>query len=97
MPEAAMSSAVEQQQRCAALEAELRETAARLNQVQEELNWKTAFLEAQVNSTLDGIIVVDPQGRKILQNQRALPTCSKSLGTSRTIPMTRCKSGGSRT
>ncbi len=57
--------------RCTALEAELRETVARLNRVQEELNWKTAFLEAQVNSTLDGIIVVDPKGRKILQNQRA--------------------------
>jgi PAS domain S-box-containing protein len=35
-----------------------------------ELSWKTAFLEAQVNSSIDGIIVVDPQGRKILQNQR---------------------------
>jgi two-component system cell cycle sensor histidine kinase/response regulator CckA len=57
--------------RCAALEAELRETESRLNRVQQELNWKTAFLEAQVNSTIDGIIVVDPQGRKILQNQRA--------------------------
>lgn len=50
---------------------ELHETLARLSRVQEELNWKTAFLEAQVNSTIDGIIVVDPQGRKILQNQRA--------------------------
>ena len=36
----------------------------------EELSWKTAFLEAQVNSTLDGLLVVDAQGRKILQNQR---------------------------
>jgi PAS domain S-box-containing protein len=35
-----------------------------------ELQWKTAFLEAQVNSSLDGIIVVDGQGKKILQNQR---------------------------
>ena len=64
-------SAEETQQRREALEAELRETVARLNRVQEELNWKSAFLAAQVNSTLDGIIVVDPQGRKILQNQRA--------------------------
>ncbi len=64
-------SADTEQHRCAALEAELRETVARLNHVQAELNWKTAFLEAQVNSTIDGIIVVDPQGRKILQNQRA--------------------------
>jgi PAS domain S-box-containing protein len=37
---------------------------------EEELRWKTAFLEAQVNSSLDGILVVDEQGMKILQNQR---------------------------
>ena len=35
-----------------------------------ELQWKTAFLEAQVNSSLDGILVVDQEGKKILQNQR---------------------------
>jgi PAS domain S-box-containing protein len=39
-------------------------------QAQEELRWKTAFLEAQVDSALDGILVVDIQGKKILQNQR---------------------------
>ena len=66
-----MISAEESQLRCEALETELRETAARLNRVQEELNWKTAFLEAQANSAIDGIIVVDPKGRKILQNERA--------------------------
>jgi PAS domain S-box-containing protein len=37
---------------------------------EEELRWKTAFLEAQVSSSPDGIIVVDQQGRKILQNRR---------------------------
>lgn len=37
---------------------------------EDELRWKTAFLEAQVSASLDGIIVVDQQGRKILQNQR---------------------------
>ena len=37
---------------------------------QEELIWKTAFLEAQVDSTLDGILVVDDHAKKILQNQR---------------------------
>jgi PAS domain S-box-containing protein len=36
-----------------------------------ELLGKTALLEAQVNSSNDGIIIVDPVGRKILQNQRA--------------------------
>ncbi|MDI1313011.1 PAS domain S-box protein [Prosthecobacter sp.] len=35
-----------------------------------ELRWKTAFLEAQVRASIDGIIVVDQQGRQILQNQR---------------------------
>ena len=37
---------------------------------EEELRWKSALLEAQVNSSIDGILVVDPRGRKILQNQR---------------------------
>jgi PAS domain S-box-containing protein len=37
---------------------------------EEELQRKTAFMEAQVNSSIDGIFVVDEQGRKILQNQR---------------------------
>ena len=37
---------------------------------EEELRWKTAFLEAQVNSSIDGILVVDQHGKKILQNQR---------------------------
>jgi two-component system cell cycle sensor histidine kinase/response regulator CckA len=40
------------------------------HQAEAELRWKTAFLEAQVNSSLDGILVVDGEGRKILQNQR---------------------------
>jgi len=38
--------------------------------VEEALIWKTAFLEAQVNSSPDGILVVDRQGRTILRNQR---------------------------
>jgi PAS domain S-box-containing protein len=33
---------------------------------------ETALLEAQLNSTLDGILVIDPDGKKILQNQRAV-------------------------
>ena len=39
-------------------------------QAEEQLLWKTAFFEAQVNSALDGIVVVDSAGRTILQNQR---------------------------
>jgi len=39
-------------------------------QAEEELQWKNTFLEAQVNSSIDGILVVDDRGRKTLQNQR---------------------------
>jgi two-component system, cell cycle sensor histidine kinase and response regulator CckA len=35
-----------------------------------ELQRKTAFLEAQVNSSIDGILVVDQKGKKAIQNQR---------------------------
>jgi PAS domain S-box-containing protein len=37
---------------------------------EEESLWKTAFLEAQVDSALDGIMVVNSEGKKILQNKR---------------------------
>ncbi|HUV68024.1 MAG TPA: PAS domain-containing protein [Terracidiphilus sp.] len=37
---------------------------------EEELRWRTAFFEAQVESSSDGVLVVDNEGRKILQNQR---------------------------
>jgi two-component system, sensor histidine kinase and response regulator len=37
---------------------------------EEQLLWKTAFFEAQVNSALDGILVIDHEGKKIIQNQR---------------------------
>ncbi|HLZ53625.1 MAG TPA: ATP-binding protein, partial [Verrucomicrobiae bacterium] len=36
----------------------------------EELRGKTALLEAQLNSSIEGILVVDNEGKKILQNQR---------------------------
>jgi signal transduction histidine kinase len=35
-----------------------------------ELRWKTALLEAQLNADIDGVLVVDAQGRKLLQNRR---------------------------
>ncbi|MBA4388492.1 MAG: hypothetical protein C0404_10960, partial [Verrucomicrobia bacterium] len=35
-----------------------------------EMRWKTALLEAQVNATIDGILIVDEKGKKIVQNQR---------------------------
>ncbi len=37
-----------------------------------ELQFKTAFLEAQANSTLDGMLVVDDRGQRILQNQQLI-------------------------
>ncbi len=37
-----------------------------------ELRSKTAFFEAQVNSTIDGILVVDADNRRILQNRRVV-------------------------
>lgn len=39
-------------------------------QAEEELQWKTALMEAQVNSSIEGTLVVDWEGNKILQNQQ---------------------------
>ena len=36
----------------------------------EELRWQTTLLEAQLESSLDGVLVVDSQGRKVLENRR---------------------------
>lgn len=38
----------------------------------DELRWKTAFLEALVDSDLDGILVVNAEGKKIFQNDRLI-------------------------
>jgi PAS domain S-box-containing protein len=40
--------------------------------VEEQLRWKTALLEAQVDSSLDGILVVNENNKKILQNERTV-------------------------
>jgi two-component system cell cycle sensor histidine kinase/response regulator CckA len=37
---------------------------------EKELQWKTALLEAQVNASLDGIMVIDEDNKKIIQNRR---------------------------
>ena len=37
---------------------------------EEDLRGQTAFFEAQVDSAFDGILVVDPSGKKMLQNKR---------------------------
>jgi PAS domain S-box-containing protein len=49
---------------------ELWETVARLKKSEDELSARTAFFEAKVNSSRDGVLVVDGQGRKVLQNSR---------------------------
>jgi two-component system cell cycle sensor histidine kinase/response regulator CckA len=36
----------------------------------EQLLWKTALLEAKIHSSPDGILIVDNEGRKLLQNQK---------------------------
>jgi len=38
----------------------------------EELRQRTAFFEALVDSNLDGVLVIDSEGKKILQNQRLI-------------------------
>jgi len=42
----------------------------RRKETETELKFQKAFLEAQANSTLDGILVVDRDGRTLLRNQR---------------------------
>jgi PAS domain S-box-containing protein len=39
---------------------------------EEALQWKTAFLEALLDASSDGILVIDGQGKSILQNQRTV-------------------------
>jgi PAS domain S-box-containing protein len=39
-------------------------------QAEAELRSKTAFLEAQANSTIDGLLVVDRNGRRLMVNER---------------------------
>jgi PAS domain S-box-containing protein len=48
----------------------IKQDVSERKRAEEELRWKTAFLEAQVSSSRDGILVVDGEGKKILQNQK---------------------------
>ena len=43
---------------------------AERKQTEAELRWKTTLLEAQLDSSIDGILVVDNRGKKISQNRR---------------------------
>ncbi len=49
---------------------EVSESEAKRRQAEQELRWRTAFFEAQVHSAIDGILVVDSAGKKLLQNRR---------------------------
>ena len=50
--------------------AELRNENTERKLAEEELRAKSALLEAQMDSSIDGIIVVDNAGKKVFQNQR---------------------------
>jgi len=52
---------------------------------QDELRSKTAFLEAMIHASIDGVLVVDEQGHVVLRNQRLLELFAipKSLWSSR--------------
>jgi two-component system, cell cycle sensor histidine kinase and response regulator CckA len=42
------------------------------NRTEDELHWRVAFLAAQVNASLDGIMMVNCEGKVILKNQQTL-------------------------
>ncbi len=48
----------------------IRQDISARKQTEEELQRKTVLLEAQMNASIDGILVVNEQGMKVLQNQR---------------------------
>ena len=50
-----------------------------LKEAEEELRGKTAVLEAQLNTSIDGILVVDANGRSVLQNDRFAEICQIPL------------------
>ena len=57
------------------LRSQLRRTAeesVERRQAEEGFLEKTALLEAQLNSSIEGILIVDNQGKKVIQNQRTL-------------------------
>jgi signal transduction histidine kinase len=51
---------------------ELEHAESERKRVEQTLHYKTALLEAQLNSSIDGIIVVDAKGKKVLQNQKTI-------------------------
>jgi two-component system cell cycle sensor histidine kinase/response regulator CckA len=51
---------------------DLRKTFVEMAKTHDQLSWKTAFFEAQINSSVDGVLVVDIEGKRILQNERMI-------------------------
>ena len=48
----------------------IKQDITKRKEIEEQLNWKTAVLEAQLNADIDGILIVDSKRQKVLQNQR---------------------------
>lgn len=59
-------------QKYSALEARYTEEINSYKKNEEELRLKLMFLEGIANSTIDGFLVVNPYGQKILQNKRTI-------------------------
>ncbi len=62
----------EWKEKYAALESKYNEEITRLKEAEEQLRYKMMFLEGVANSTIDGFLVVNPYGQKILQNKRTI-------------------------
>jgi signal transduction histidine kinase len=60
------------QQKYHALEKKYSEETTIFKKKEEELSLRLMFLEGIANSTIDGFLVVNPYGQKILQNQRTI-------------------------
>jgi signal transduction histidine kinase len=62
----------ELRQKYSALDAKYNQDMSRFIKNEDELRLKIMFLEGIANSTIDGFLVVNPYGQKILQNQQTI-------------------------
>lgn len=60
------------QQKYSELETKYNEEISKSKKTEEELRLKLLFLEGIANSSVDGFLVVNPYGQKILQNKRTI-------------------------
>ena len=60
------------QKKYESLEKKYEEETSRYKKTEEELRLRLMFLEGIANSTIDGFLVVNPYGQKVLQNQRTI-------------------------